>query len=363
MAKVCHITSVHKWNDIRIFKKECCSLAKAGFDTHLLVANSTFSGLAEGVHIHTCNIGSLSRLQRIQKSAILMRPCVEEVEADIYHLHDPELIPLGSYLTRHGKKVVFDAHEDTAADILRKDIFPKPMRYLVSAIYNWYEKKTLKKFAGVVSVTEKITEAFKHPNSTTIKNYPLLDRFVSLNLAEKREKIVMYAGGLMEIRGIYEIIKAMEYLPDYSLVLAGDFDDTAYFEKCKSLPQWKQVNHLGFIPLEEVYQWLAKASLGFTMLYPTKGHLHSLPIKTFEYMAAEIPVLMTDIPYWREIFGTTGFYANAYDSVEIGQKAKKIVENYPVEKIKEAKTLVMNEFDWESEAQKLINLYHTILSN
>ena len=39
-VKICHFTSAHKTNDIRIFQKECVSLAKAGYKVYLVVPNA-----------------------------------------------------------------------------------------------------------------------------------------------------------------------------------------------------------------------------------------------------------------------------------------------------------------------------------
>ncbi|MDR9488498.1 glycosyltransferase, partial [Salibacter sp.] len=103
--------------------------------------------------------------------------------------------------------------------------------------------------------------------------------------------------------------------------------------------------------------------LGFTMLYPTEGHIHSLPIKTFEYMAADIPVLMTDMPYWHEIFGDYGNYANVYDPKEIGQKAKVLLNKEDNSQIQKAKEMVFNKFDWEKEAAKLDRFYQKVLKS
>ena len=362
--RICHVTSVHSWNDIRIFQKECVSLANFGYNVHLLVANSPFEGESNGVNVHSCDIGKRSRVERMRKSAQLMKDDAFLLDADLYHLHDPELLPLGKALIKKGKKVIFDAHEDAAADLLEKDLFPKPIRGIMSGLYNWYEKNTAKSFSGLISVSEEITKSFNHPLSETIKNYPVLSLFSKVQKnKDEEDPFIIYAGGLTRVRGIKEIILSMKYLPDYKLVLAGPFDSDSFKNECTELEQWNQVDYVGYIPLEKVYELLSRASLGFTMLYPTEGHIHSLPIKTFEYMAAGIPVLMTDMPYWREIFGDYGNYANVYDPKEIGQKAKVLLNKEDNSQIQKAKEMVFNKFEWEKEAAKLDRFYQKVLKS
>lgn len=49
MMKVCHMTSAHESNDIRIFYKECSSLAANGFDTYLVAHGD--SREENGIHV------------------------------------------------------------------------------------------------------------------------------------------------------------------------------------------------------------------------------------------------------------------------------------------------------------------------
>ena len=48
--KVCHITSAHPDGDVRIFHKECVSLAEEGYDVSLVIPN-TASRIENGVNI------------------------------------------------------------------------------------------------------------------------------------------------------------------------------------------------------------------------------------------------------------------------------------------------------------------------
>ena len=110
MKRVCHLTSVHSSDDTRVFHKECVSLARAGYDVTLVAPGESREEL--GVHIVGVGekpVGTLNRLTspfvKYAYEAALALDC------ELYHLHDPELLPYALKLKRHGKTVIFDSHE------------------------------------------------------------------------------------------------------------------------------------------------------------------------------------------------------------------------------------------------------------
>ena len=147
-----------------------------------------------------------------------------DVDAEIYHLHDPELLPYGLKLKRKGKKVIFDSHENVPAQIMGKEWIPLPLRHMVSALYARYEAYAIRRLDAVVTVNQRIADRLRSVAQRVeiVTNYPRLDdiQFHDTPFSE-REPIVCYAGGISKVRGEDIMIEAMRGV-DGTLILAGN---------------------------------------------------------------------------------------------------------------------------------------------
>ena len=222
MTKVCHMTSAHGPEDIRIFHKECVSLADAGYDVYLVERGDSYD--KKGVHI--VGVGEIpsGRFRRMTKGAKMVYEKALDVDAEIYHLHDPELLPYGLKLKRKGKKVIFDSHENVPAQIMGKEWIPLPLRRMVSTLYARYEAYAIRRLDAVVTVNQRIADRLRSVAQRVeiVTNYPRLDdiQFHDTPFSE-REPIVCYAGGISKVRGEDIMIEAMRGV-DGTLILAGN---------------------------------------------------------------------------------------------------------------------------------------------
>ena len=226
--KVCHITSAHDTNDDRIFLKECQSLRSAGYDVSIVGKGE--SACLCGVRI--VGVGDIpsNRFKRMTKVSKLVYKKALYLNCDIYHFHDPELLPYGLKLKKRGKKVIFDSHEDVPAQIMDKKWIPRIFRKIISSIYKSYETYVVKQIDAVVAATPHIAKEFESraKKIVVVNNYPKLD---DIEFHEKsfknRERIVCYAGGIDESRGEKIMIEALKDV-DATLIVAGDHEPIVF---------------------------------------------------------------------------------------------------------------------------------------
>ncbi|WP_067729071.1 glycosyltransferase family 4 protein [Oceanobacillus damuensis] len=358
--KICHLTSLHSPEDIRIFIKECSTLAVKGIDTNYIVPFEK-SYAKNKVKIHGINIGSVNRLKRMTHTTSLVYEKSIKVNADIYHIHDPELIPIALKLKKSGRKVIYDVHEDMPRAIMSKYWIPKWLRKIVSTLFELYENKQAKKFDFVVGATPHIANRFlkKNKNTIDINNYPLLNELVSTDKTESKNRQVCYVGGINTIRGIHSIIKAST-LVEGDIVLAGPTSSSELENEIKQ----SKINYVGLLSREEVNSLLNESIAGLVLYLPEPNHVNAQPNKMFEYMSAGIPVIASNFPLWKEIVevNNCGICVNPTRPAEIADAIKWLIENpnKAAEMGRNGRQAVEDKYNWEVESEKLIKMYRSL---
>lgn len=366
--KVCHITSAHPRFDTRIFIKQCRSLATM-YSTFLIVADGLGNESKENVQI--VDVGKFNgRKNRILNAPKAIFQKALDLDADIYHLHDPELIPIGLKLKKCGKKVIFDAHEDLPNQILSKHYLNNSIKKVLSVAVKLYEKFACSRLDGVVAATPFIRDKFLkiNNNSIDINNYPKLEEFTTIGTSAKIKNQVCYIGGLADVRGIVEMVEAIPLTKNKScLKIAGDFADRDLEKKVKEMPAWDKVDFLGYVGREDIKSTLATSVAGLVVLHPTRSYIDSLPVKMFEYMCAGIPVIASDFPLWRSIIDDSNC-GRCVDPLKPQDIADGI--DYFINNPAEAATMgnngrksVIEEYNWGIEETKLFDFYAQVLGS
>lgn len=366
MIKVCHITSVHNRYDTRIFLKECTSLAQAGYDVTLLVADEKPPEVKNAVSIISVAGLLNSRVKRIIKSSKIMFNKALEIDAEIYHLHDPELLPLARKLKRKGKKVIFDSHEDVCGNILRKQWIPKIIRPIVFFIFKCYSNFVFSKLDYLIGVTPHLVEKLKisNPRTEIITNYPLLNlEDNNIERSTYNTKSFCFAGGITEQWNHQTILSALEDL-DATYDLMGRAEP-GYLSKLQKSNSWDKVKYHELIPQQKVMEILSSCSVGLAMLdysENTGGKIGTLGnTKLFEYMQAGLPVICTDFLLWKEIIEkwNCGICIPPGDTIPLKEAMQRMIDNPDTaeEMGRNGKRAVLEEFNWGIEERKLLKLY------
>lgn len=363
--KVCHLTSVHRYNDNRIFFKECSTLVEAGYDVYL-IAPGVESHERNGISIYGVPAHS-NRFKRVIFTAFIhVFRQAKRLKADIYHFHDTELIPVGLMLRLLGKKVIYDVHENNAGAIMsRAYVKRRFVKVFLSKSIRMLEKISAGRFNAIVTARPDISEIFSKHKPFTLRNFPVLPDYNDIPdiEIEKEKPVVIYVGGMTEIRGTIELISAFEQIDNAELWLLGFFGTKEFEESCKALKGWKNTRYLGSVEANQIFSYIKKADIGIVTFLPAPNHMTTLATKPFEYMACGLPMVMSDFPYWKDFFKESTLYVNPADENDIAEKIKTLLSDSALRKTMGFNNLELTktEYNWQLESNVLLDAYNHVL--
>lgn len=348
--------------------KQCRSLAAAGHDVSLVVADGKGEEERDGVRIIDAG-RSRGRLDRMMGGTRRVLRRAIEIDADLYHLHDPELLPVALVLKKRGKRVIFDAHEDLPRQILSKYYLHPAIRRPLSAVVGRFERFACRRLDHVVAATPAICSKFAAIGapSTEISNFPVLGELdADVSWPEKAIE-VCYVGGITAIRGIRQIVSAMGLSQSAArLNLAGVFPEKDVRLAVEGSPGWARVNELGVLSRTDVKAVMGRSLAGLVTFLPEPNHIDAQPNKMFEYMSAGLPVIGSDFPLWREIIegNDCGICVDPLDPAAIAAAIDRLVENPELARKmgENGRRAVIERYNWAIEERKLLALYAKVLS-
>jgi glycosyltransferase involved in cell wall biosynthesis len=370
---ICHLTSVHPHQDTRIFHKECRTLAEAGYRVYFIAPGAP-EEIIHGVHVHGVRKLSGNRLKRMTKTVLEVYQKALSIDADIYHFHDPELIPIGLLLRLKGKQVIYDIHEDVPRQIFMKQYIPSILRESISWSIKHFEHQIGRAFSALVPANPYTGQRLHLANNRVIvvNNYPIIGELLTSTPPswQQRSPSVAYVGAITEKRGIVEMIRAMEYVPkdiNARFELAGDFYDKDLQSKVSRMDGWHYTCAYGRVNRLQIREILNKAQIGLVILHPENAYIDAQrPTKLFEYMSAGIPVIASDFPYLRNIVEQEqcGLVVDPLDPHAIARAITFLLTQPRLaeEMGKRGLAAVKQSYNWGNEASKLLRLYQELMN-
>jgi glycosyltransferase involved in cell wall biosynthesis len=366
--RVVHMTSAHEAWDVRIFHKECRSLAHAGYEV-IELTNEAADALRHGVRI--LGLGPCrSRLHRVTTKMVVMARQAFRLRADVYHFHDPDLLPLALLLRAFRKCVIYDIHEDLPRTILYKHYIPAWLRVPLMRLTELIENTAARAMSGLVAATPVIANRFRRINgkTVTVNNFPILAELAPAARKEwsQRSLSVAYVGGIAEGRGIRELLSAMSQLQEIGakLELAGWYSNPALENELIHSPAWRHVTWRGLLLRAGIAELLGSVRAGIVSFHPEPNCVAAQPTKLFEYMSAGIPVIASDFPLWRSIVATAGcgLLVDPCDPSSIEEAITYLLTHDAEAEAmgQRGRTAVERQYNWEIEEGNLLTFYASL---
>lgn len=366
-ARVVHISTVHSPHDPRIYHKQCRTLAQAGFDVTLIIpAYDPDFQAKDGVRAVLLPPPA-NRRERLRATRRLAFIAARDLNADIYHFHDPELILLGRKLKKRDNIIVFDVHEDYETALGQKEYLPKFLAPLAAMAYRWLTKALTRRFE--LCLAEKYYRE-KLPRGKCILNYPLLShRQAPAWEADNRD--LLYTGNVTPERGAYIHAGLPALAEDLSLTFLGKCSQPVALGIAAAAgaaeDRVKVVGVQRHVPWEEIEDaYFSQRWLAGLALFPSSAHYKKKELtKFFEYMYAKIPILCSDFPAWREFVDKydCGLAVNPQDSTAIAAALQQLMTDRlrRQEMGENGRRAVEDRLNWEGQGRELVDWYNHLL--
>jgi glycosyltransferase involved in cell wall biosynthesis len=371
-ARVAHVTTVHGPRDVRICLKQAATLAAHGFDVVELAARADQPETVNGVRI--VPVGrARNRIDRFTRVLWRTYRAARRSGAEVYHLHDPELLPLGFVLKLHGKRVVYDVHENVHLDIVAKPWLPKWSKPVLGWATQAVESLAARVFDQVVPATEGIAVRFPAGKTTRVRNAPYLaelyDRAAYRPFRERAPRLVYVGGlgGLGDLKGVGLMLRAMAALPPESpvrLTLGGPEPHPGFAEALRAAPGGDRVDYVGLVGRAQLKALLDDAIAGLVLYPPMPNNIESEPVKFFEFLSAGVPVISSDFPLLRGLVERweCGHAVDAMDARAVAASILALDANRDeAERLgRNGRAGIEREWNWEQEGEKLVALYERL---
>ena len=362
MTSVSHVSIRHNPFDTRIFHKECKTLSKIGYDVSFIVPHDSNEEVDE-IKIVSLKKAD-SKFYKVFKNIPAALSKCFETNSDIYHFHDPELIPIGLILKLKRKKAIYDAHEDHPKDVFEK-LWPMPLKIVAFIYFSILEKLASIFFDRIVAATPHIASKYPDKKTTLLRNFPILELIDKSRKVEIKSDnlIIIYQGGITKLRGVKQVIDALGKVNEKAELLLFGKWEAGFEEECKKLKGWKKTKYLGVVKQEKLYGYGKSAGIGIINYLPSPNNDDSLPNKPFEYMACSLPIIMSNFSHWMDMFKDCALFSNPEDPESIADNIQILAKDKKLRKEmgQKGRALVEKEYNWEKESKKLIDMYNELI--
>jgi len=373
--KVFIFTSVHVWNDTRIFYKQVTSLAKKYQVEYHCPADYTTKKIHKNLIVFGLPLWKDVKDRRVTRKILWER--VKKSNAEIFHFHDPELIWIGlkiKWLLR--KKVIYDIHEDYSAQILQKNwIKPHFVKLIISKVFSKFEKWACQYMDRLIFAESYYKDLFPQKLShkfNDVLNFPLLSKKQNIESRSNDFVKIIYSGGVTKERGAFIMLDILKELikrgVNVKLFLIGYLFDEEIINMIENDKLFcENVVTIGkrvFVDKSIIEFEHQSSDIGLAIFPKSIHYERKLLTKFYEYMYNGIPIVASNFKVWSKFIEKTksGITVN---SENIEETALKIIELINDKKLrlkisKSNSKLVSEKYNWDNQEIKLIQIYEEL---
>jgi glycosyltransferase involved in cell wall biosynthesis len=170
-----------------------------------------------------------------------------------------------------------------------------------------------------------------------------------------KKPFIVYVGNAFPYKNLGLILEMLTQVKDLEFVYAGsrNFFVERLVERAKELQLEDRFKAAGFVPKEDL-KVLYK--LAESYVFPSLSEGFGLP--GLDALASGCPLLASDIPVFREVYGEAAVYFNPKSASQLGDRLRKIRKD---KKFRQAQIKTgleqVKKYSWKRMAQETLNIY------
>jgi glycosyltransferase involved in cell wall biosynthesis len=288
---------------------------------------------------------------------------VRERPAAVWIAHDLETLPLALRAReRHGGRVLYDSHE----------------LFVESSLARWegrrwtrIERRTIGRADAVVTVSDSIAAELARRYGVAkpgvilnAPDYPAAEDEDPVDLRRELDlpadaRIALYLGGIVQHRGLEQLIEAAALRPDLAVVMLGPSGD-AYRASLEQLAAAHGVSaRTRFLPPvapHEIRRHAVGADVAIATIQGTfLSYRYALPNKLFDYLHAGLPIVASDFPDMRALIERydVGAVCDPTSPRSVAEAIERVAGD---PSLREHARAAARDFTWDNEREKLLGL-------
>ncbi len=363
-TRIVHVATVHRADDVRIFHRECRSLAAVEhYEVSLAAAGDIPSD--SGIEFFKLPPRPANRPLRLVLGPIHSWQFARKHRFDVWHFHELESLPLAIWLARRGDTVIWDAHEDYIVELVdggSKSWVPRPARRTLRRLLASLLRTADRSASGVVAATDAIAARYSNPLTVVVGNEARSSDFESCRPSFNRSQL-LFTAACTTGNCFPQLVEACELLPDLELVVAGrDPRLEVWTEAQRRLGS--RVHHVGWLDREELTKAISNSTLGLVTYAPTRATVDNAGNKLFEFAMAGLPIVATPTESNRRFLEQSQFGVLAHDFTSAAlADAIRVALSDPGrwEQMSQAgRAWAAEHGSWEASEKRLLDLYATL---
>ncbi|RPH58189.1 MAG: glycosyltransferase [Acidobacteria bacterium] len=367
--RVVHVTSVHVWSDTRIFHRMCRGLSRRNWEVSLVAPNVP-AQTVDGVRVVGVRVPT-SRILRalVGGYRVIVAACA--IDADLYHIHDPELLLWKWIFTVRKRPVVYDMHEYVPGAISTRRWVAPRLRKVLAVTWAVFERMALRRSLVILAEASYSKHYTWLRNAVTILNMPDTETLLDISEAEKIDSVI-YVGRVSAARGSCQMLEAMDELRRrgvaVSLDIVGPIAERHKQELTEMLHRrgLECVTLHGYMKPLQAWQLAKRSVAGLAVLSPEPNYIESFPTKMFEYMALGLPVVVSNFPLYRAVVDSSecGICVDPRDASALADAIERLMKDRPYARRLGAngRSAIQARYRWDRELDALEGFYMTIVS-